>query len=228
MQPIIELEAFQLINAIQYHVSSKTSSQCGPKASSAEAKAIISYFEDNFNMFRVYISKKTSSAPSSGTIISKSEVITRIFEKLGRDGAIPGWTLESTEGRVSHVLAKYKATLRQSRATGFGLSLSEQNRGITTIEEKLEGLCPGFSRLATLHGERQNTRPHRLALGSVEYQYASDYTPGQFAYSSPVEEAIPLLLPAPVTVSSSSTTSASSSSLHLPLPLQRSRHTISN
>ncbi|KAG1459375.1 hypothetical protein G6F56_006175 [Rhizopus delemar] len=203
--------------------SSKSSSQRDPKTSSAEAKAIISYFEDNFDMLRIYILKKTSIAPSSGTIISKSEAITRIFEKLGRDGAIPGWTLESTEGHVSRVFAKYKATLRQSRATGFGLSLSEQNRGITTIEEKLEGLCPGFSRLATLHGERQNTHPYRLAFygtpGGVEYQYASDYTPGQFAYSSPVEEAVSLLLPAPVTVSSGSTTPIPSPSLHLLLPL---------
>lgn len=183
--------------------SSETSSQRGPKTSPAQAKAIISYFEDNLDMFRVYISKKTTSAPSSGTIISKSEVVNRMFEKLGRDGAIPGWTLESIEGRVSRVFAKYKATLRQSRTTGFGLSLLEQNRGITTIEEKLEDLCPGFSRLATLHGERQNTHPYRLAFygapGGVEYQYASDYTPGQLVYSSPVEEAISLLRPTPTT-----------------------------
>ncbi|KAG1437168.1 hypothetical protein G6F56_013235 [Rhizopus delemar] len=163
-------------------------------------------------MFRVYISKKTTSAPSSGTIISKSEVVNRMFEKLGRDGAIPGWTLESIEGRVSRVFAKYKATLRQSRTTGFGLSLLEQNRGITTIEEKLEDLCPGFSRLATLPGEKQNTHPYRLAFygasGGVEYQYASHYTPGQLVYSSPVEEAISLLRPTPTTPASTTPASA--------------------
>ncbi|KAG1453826.1 hypothetical protein G6F56_007474 [Rhizopus delemar] len=159
-------------------------------------------------MFRVYISKKTTSASSSGIIINKSEVFNRMFEKLGRDGAISGWTLESIEGRVFRVFAKYKATLRQSRTTGFRLSLLEQNREITTIQVKLEDLCPGFSRLATLHGKRQNTHPYRLAFygapDGVEYQYASDYTPGQLVYSFPVEEAISLLRLTPTTPAPSS------------------------
>ncbi|KAG1471091.1 hypothetical protein G6F56_002321 [Rhizopus delemar] len=67
-----------------------SSSQRGSKTSPAQAKAIISYFEDNFDMFRAYISKKTHSAPSSGTIIRKPEVITRMFESLNRVRAIPG------------------------------------------------------------------------------------------------------------------------------------------
>ncbi|CAO3687506.1 unnamed protein product [Rhizopus stolonifer] len=77
-----------------------------PKAFPAQAKAMVSYFGENQDTFRVYTSKKTSSAPSLGIVISKSEVITGMFKNLNRVGAIPGWTLKSTEDRVSRVFAK--------------------------------------------------------------------------------------------------------------------------
>ncbi|RKO85558.1 hypothetical protein BDK51DRAFT_47286 [Blyttiomyces helicus] len=65
-----------------------------------------------------------------------------------------------------HALAKscytsymklYKsASERMKSQTGYGLTVDEHRKGVTTLEKWCEGKCPYHGRLGALFGERQN------------------------------------------------------------------------
>lgn len=60
--------------------------------------------------------------------------------------------------RIVRYQAKYKEALTFKQAIGSGLTEKELRQGMT-MESKLEKLCPFFSRLHHLYGERHNVRP---------------------------------------------------------------------
>lgn len=64
--------------------------------------------------------------------------------------------------RVVRYQQKYKDALTFKHATGSGLTERELRLGMT-MESKLEKMCPFFSRLHALYGERHNVRPPTIA-----------------------------------------------------------------
>ncbi|CAG8615164.1 17830_t:CDS:2, partial [Cetraspora pellucida] len=45
---------------------------------------------------------------------------------------------------------------KRSNKSGWGLIKKDHKKGITTIEAKLDELCPYFSRIDTIYEEKQN------------------------------------------------------------------------
>ena len=54
---------------------------------------------------------------------------------------------------------KYKKVHTKSISTGFGLTDEDRKAGITTIDEKLESMCPHYHAMNELMGDRAFVNP---------------------------------------------------------------------
>ena len=59
---------------------------------------------------------------------------------------------------------KYRKAKLDSESTGFGLTEDDRKNGITSVEEKLDNMCPLFSRMNDLF----STRPNVIATSTSE------------------------------------------------------------
>jgi hypothetical protein len=51
---------------------------------------------------------------------------------------------------------------RKSETTGYGLDADDEIKGITTIDAKLELICPYYQKMDELFGHRQNVLPENV------------------------------------------------------------------
>jgi hypothetical protein len=79
------------------------------------------------------------------------------------------WDHLNAKSRYDAYLKNYKEAARESHRTGFGISEEDEVLNIRTIEEKLEHMCPYFSKMDVLFGDRQNVNP-----ANVQEMEASD------------------------------------------------------
>lgn len=77
------------------------------------------------------------------------------------------WTPKITKSRFESYLKTYKSTKRDTLKTGWGLTEDDKAAGITTISQKLEKLCPFYSKLDDLFGGRQNVNPSSVLDGTL-------------------------------------------------------------
>ncbi|KAI9342321.1 hypothetical protein BDR26DRAFT_894738 [Obelidium mucronatum] len=73
------------------------------------------------------------------------------------------WDAKILKNRFNAWITRYKKARSDADQTGFGVTETDVNRGIETIEEKLEHMCPQYSRLDKLYGERVNINPVAVA-----------------------------------------------------------------
>jgi hypothetical protein len=72
------------------------------------------------------------------------------------------WTCESAEARYKAYLKQYKETNREfnnKNEAKFCLGVSDLTNNVTTIDGKLEKMCPLYSRMDKLFGGKQNVIP---------------------------------------------------------------------
>ncbi|KAE9355878.1 hypothetical protein PF008_g3858 [Phytophthora fragariae] len=87
-----------------------------------------------------------------------------LFLKSKHEG-LPHLGGAQLQSRWRTYIKKFRETLDISlHQTGMGLTNADIAKGITTIEEKLEHMCPEFSRMKVVFGELPNIRP----AGTVE------------------------------------------------------------
>ena len=63
---------------------------------------------------------------------------------------------------------------RESHRTGFGISEEDEVLNIRTIEEKLEHMCPYFSKMDVLFGDRQNVNPAKMLREEIKQYVLSN------------------------------------------------------
>lgn len=78
-----------------------------------------------------------------------------------------GWESKNAKNRWNTYHASYVKTRTQSQKTGFGVTDTDKTKGINTVEEKLESLCPFFERLDRLFGHRQNINPFSVLTPAI-------------------------------------------------------------
>ena len=69
----------------------------------------------------------------------------------------------------------FKATVKDSNRTGFGVDDVDRSNGIYTVAAKLAHMCPLFDELSLLFGERQNLNPsHVFDSSEIQCETSSD------------------------------------------------------
>ncbi|KAL0582241.1 hypothetical protein ABG067_007926, partial [Albugo candida] len=165
--------------------SSSSSQQArGPNTTPGQMKAFVNFFERHNNYFLAFAGISNNNAPLSGSIIRKGEVYDFMHQQLQKDKSIPPeWTKEILDLRVNRHYTKYKEVNRMAGNTGFGVTDDDRKKGIMTVEDKLEDLCPGYEKYFNLLGgrNRQNTNPHRVSMhgapGGSHFTYSSTTAP---------------------------------------------------
>lgn len=71
------------------------------------------------------------------------------------------------KSRFESYYGAYKKTKLASKGTGFGVTDEDKLKGITTVEEKLESLCPFFSSMDELFGSKPNVNPANVSESAV-------------------------------------------------------------
>ena len=134
--------------------------------------AILTWFEIPANFLR-YVGKlsTTFKGTKAGSALSKEgcykDIADTVNQSCGTD-----WTPEACKGRVRAYLKLYKDTnsaYKNVNGAKFTLSASDIKVGITTIEKKLDKMCPCYQRMDNLFGGRQNVNPT-----TITEQCASD------------------------------------------------------
>ncbi|KAI9345886.1 hypothetical protein DFJ73DRAFT_761485 [Zopfochytrium polystomum] len=74
---------------------------------------------------------------------------------------VPGscWNAQAAKNRWGAIKTKYTETKKTTSETGYGLTPKDFQQGINSIEAKRESLCPYYSLLDTLYGNRENVTP---------------------------------------------------------------------
>eukprot|EP00474_Spongospora_subterranea_P011618 CRZ12076.1 hypothetical protein [Spongospora subterranea] len=74
-------------------------------------------------------------------------------------------TAAVAKSRYSSYRKRYKNAkkISQPGATGHGITDIDRKKNITTIEQKLESMCPFFERMDRVLGNRQNVTPSAIA-----------------------------------------------------------------
>ena len=73
------------------------------------------------------------------------------------------WIPERGKSRFESFKRLYKKTKAISEKTGFGITDQDRESGIAKVEDKLDTLCPFYSRMDQLFGHRQNVTPSATA-----------------------------------------------------------------
>ncbi|OWY95169.1 hypothetical protein PHMEG_00034895 [Phytophthora megakarya] len=119
-------------------------------------------------------SKKTTV----GHKVTKADAFKRLAEHLCEKSETPNLPLISSESmrrRWKTYKDKFVKTLAAKRSeTGMGLTEKEMKKGLT-VPAKLNKMCPHFSRMEDLFGEKSNiTAASTTELGAVRSDEASD------------------------------------------------------
>ena len=89
--------------------------------------------------------------------------------------------------RFKNYKSKYWKAHILSCSTGFGLTDKDQKAGIHTVAEKLESICPFYSEMDSLFGNRANITPLSLADSQEEVtnEKNKDFTSASLSSSVP-------------------------------------------
>jgi hypothetical protein len=72
------------------------------------------------------------------------------------------WDAKVAKSRYESYCKMYKNAIQESLKTGFGITDLDRSQGITTVNAKLNKICPFFDRMNMLFGERQNIKPSNV------------------------------------------------------------------
>ncbi|KAI9319581.1 hypothetical protein BDR26DRAFT_884634 [Obelidium mucronatum] len=121
----------------------------------AQRKAILAWLEIPSNFRLITGSAAFNQKVVAGAKLKKTDAYKSLAEHVN-DVTGAGWTAEQGKTRYEAYLKTYKATKTAATTTGFGITDEDAVAKISTIEEKLEAMCPNYSQLDRLFGERQN------------------------------------------------------------------------
>jgi hypothetical protein len=77
--------------------------------------------------------------------------------------------------RFKRYKSKYYATKAKSLGTGFGITSDDRRKGIYSIADKLDNLCPFFSKMDKLFGKKPNVVPlGEICINNTTYIHGVD------------------------------------------------------
>ncbi|KAF9017342.1 hypothetical protein BGZ52_005148 [Haplosporangium bisporale] len=161
-------------------VKSKTKAPSTPDAASK-----IPFLKEDYENIHFWLESKENFEAVSGTS-GKTPI--------GKEMKLPrqGWTelaeIESrkSKGRISigpramkerfkRYKSKYYETKTVSLGTGFGIVMEDRRRGIYSIADKLDNMCPFFNRMDKLFGGKPNVVPlGEICMYNMTYLHGVD------------------------------------------------------
>eukprot|EP00644_Phytophthora_capsici_P018744 jgi/Phyca11/132757/e_gw1.224.3.1 len=139
-------------------------------------RIIVTWMEDTTNFEAIH---GTGGKPGVGgkPKVRKKDAFKQLADHLTRQTKnIPlrGLTGRNMQQRWSTYLRRFKKTLRaRNNETGLGLTKRELAKKIS-LPEKLENMCPHFSRMLALFGEKANVKPLATVEMGVPLQSSSE------------------------------------------------------
>lgn len=127
----------------------------------AQRMAIVDWLSKEYNYKWVTGSLAKSEKPTSGQDFSKVGAYKSMAEYVNKI-CKSDWDMKTAKSRYESYLNVYKKALKDSQGTGYGVTEKDREKGITTVEAKLEKTCPLYSKMDGLFGQRQNVRPSHL------------------------------------------------------------------
>jgi len=133
----------------------------GAKTSYSNILAIVDWLDkkENFNLI-VGASQKNQKTVVAGSKLKKKDAYESLAEHVNQICGT-SWDCDTCESRYRACLDKYRSArdaYKDKSGQKFGLTSEEVSRGVT-IDDKLNKLCPLFSRWDALFGERPNFNP---------------------------------------------------------------------
>ncbi|KAI9328143.1 hypothetical protein BDR26DRAFT_874399 [Obelidium mucronatum] len=123
----------------------------------AQRNAIVAWLEIPANFKLITGSAAFNRTIVAGAKLKKSDAYRALADHVNVVTSA-GWTSEQGKTRYDAYLRTYKATKKAAEATGFGVTDEESKKGIKTVDEKLEIMCPNYQQLDRLFGGRQNVQ----------------------------------------------------------------------
>ncbi|CAG8636836.1 15120_t:CDS:2, partial [Dentiscutata heterogama] len=100
-----------------------------------------------------------TSAPVCGKPVTKNAGFTQMALFVNKRCKDSQWNAKTATGHWATYKKLYIETRKLVNKSGWGLTEDDHEKDITTIEAKLEELCPYYSRIDTIYGEKQNVQP---------------------------------------------------------------------
>ncbi|KAI9324768.1 hypothetical protein BDR26DRAFT_245225 [Obelidium mucronatum] len=127
-----------------------------------EFAAMISWLEVPKNFALITGGAGKGAKMKSGQSLKRTDAYKQLAEFVCQQCKC-NWDAKILKNRFNAWITRYKKARSDADQTGFGVTETDVNRGIETIEEKLEHMCPQYSRLDKLYGERVNINPVAVA-----------------------------------------------------------------
>ncbi|KAF9201110.1 hypothetical protein BGZ59_002899 [Podila verticillata] len=161
-------------------VKSKTKAPSTPDAASK-----IPFLKEDYENIHFWLESKENFEAVSGTS-GKTPI--------GKEMKLPrqGWTelaeivSRKSKGRISigpramkerfkRYKSKYYKTKTVSLGTGFGIVIEDRRRGIYSITDKLDNMCPFFNKMDKLFGGKSNVVPlGEICMNNMTYLHGVD------------------------------------------------------
>lgn len=138
-----------------------------PHTTRVQRCLIVEWLELPANFKLITGSAAINSKVTAGVKLKRTDAYKALAETVSKGSGI-AWTPEHGKNRYESYLKLYKKTKQESERTGWGLTDEDTDKGITTIDLKLDAMCPYFERLDALFGDRQNVTPFETVETGVE------------------------------------------------------------
>ncbi|KAJ2993844.1 hypothetical protein HDV02_002049 [Globomyces sp. JEL0801] len=99
----------------------------------------------------------TKSAIQGEKKFRKIDAYKELAKYVSEGSKIP-WDAKQTKSRYEGYFNTYKKTKHAAGCTGWGITDDDRGLGITTIEEKLEDMCPNFAAMDALFADSQDAK----------------------------------------------------------------------
>lgn len=146
-------------------VDKKMKTGRGPNTTDAERLAMIHWLKNEENR-NLILGAAASGPVKAGKQLKKSDAHKALASAVTKAQANV-WTQQMAKSRFQSYYDLYKKAKRESNGTGFGVTDDDRTRDITTVEQKLDSLCPFFADMDDIFGNKPNVSPPSISESAV-------------------------------------------------------------
>jgi hypothetical protein len=137
-----------------------------------QLKAMLQWIENEANL-KLVTGAAVSNAPVvAGRPTTRTDGFRMMANYVNQRCKGSNWTPEMARQRFGNYKKKYITANNMANKTGFGVTEVDRQLGVSTIDAKLDQMCPFYARLNALFGQKENVNPsyrrNSMDYGAVE------------------------------------------------------------